>query len=187
MIVVAIIAIISAIAIPSLMKTRMQSNETAAVGSLKAMSTAQVTYRRDFPNYAEDFRDVFGDGIDDYQSDLNDDALNSAAISANISSVNARPIVLQADATAKSGYFFFSNHNYTGDDYFMSATPSSYNNSGRYTYFANSGATIYQVDYDGDSTDANPSVDADNIAANYDDSDDWKSDSPDGDEWTVAN
>ena len=34
MIVVAIIAIISAIAIPSLMKARLHSNETAAIGSL---------------------------------------------------------------------------------------------------------------------------------------------------------
>ena len=46
MIVVAIIAIIAAIAIPSLLRSRMAANETAAIAACKAYSTAQETYHR---------------------------------------------------------------------------------------------------------------------------------------------
>jgi len=44
MIVLAIIAIIAAFAIPNLMKSRMSANETSAVGSLRALMSAQATY-----------------------------------------------------------------------------------------------------------------------------------------------
>jgi prepilin-type N-terminal cleavage/methylation domain-containing protein len=44
LIVVAIILIIAAIAIPNLMRSRMAANESSAVGSLRTITTAQVTY-----------------------------------------------------------------------------------------------------------------------------------------------
>jgi prepilin-type N-terminal cleavage/methylation domain-containing protein len=44
LIVVAILLIIAAIAIPSLMRARMSSNEASAVGSLRTMNTALVNY-----------------------------------------------------------------------------------------------------------------------------------------------
>ena len=44
LIVVAIILIIAAIAIPNLMRSRMAANESSAVGSLRSINTAQVTY-----------------------------------------------------------------------------------------------------------------------------------------------
>ncbi|MGB9467554.1 MAG: prepilin-type N-terminal cleavage/methylation domain-containing protein [Candidatus Acidiferrum sp.] len=44
LIVVAIILIISAIAIPSYLRSRMQANEASAVGSLRMINTAAVTY-----------------------------------------------------------------------------------------------------------------------------------------------
>ena len=44
LIVVAIILIIAAIAIPNLMRSRMAANETSCVGSLRTINTAQVTY-----------------------------------------------------------------------------------------------------------------------------------------------
>src|SRR6195952_3689133 len=46
MIVVAIIAIIAAIAIPNLLRSRMAANEVAAVAACKAYATAQNIYRR---------------------------------------------------------------------------------------------------------------------------------------------
>src|SRR6201996_9474555 len=46
MIVVAIIAIIAAIAIPSLLRSRMAANETAAAAACKALSEAQEIYHR---------------------------------------------------------------------------------------------------------------------------------------------
>ena len=50
MIVVAIIAIIAAIAIPNLLRSRMQSNESAAVGNLRTICGAEVAYHS--ANYA---------------------------------------------------------------------------------------------------------------------------------------
>ena len=44
LIVVAIIGIIAAIAVPGLLRARMSGNETAAIGSLRAMNSAQASY-----------------------------------------------------------------------------------------------------------------------------------------------
>jgi prepilin-type N-terminal cleavage/methylation domain-containing protein len=44
LIVVAIIGIIAAIAVPGLLRARMSGNETSAIGSMRAVNTAQVSY-----------------------------------------------------------------------------------------------------------------------------------------------
>ena len=44
LIVVAIILIIAAIAIPNLLRSRMAANEASAVGSLRTINTSEVTY-----------------------------------------------------------------------------------------------------------------------------------------------
>ena len=50
LIVVAIILIIAAIAIPNLMRSRMAANESSAVGSVRTINTAMVTYSTSFPD-----------------------------------------------------------------------------------------------------------------------------------------
>jgi len=49
LIVVAIILIIAAIAIPNLLRSRMAANESSAVGSLRTINTAEVTYATAYP------------------------------------------------------------------------------------------------------------------------------------------
>ena len=49
LIVVAIILIIAAIAIPNLMRSKMAANESSAVGSLRTINTAEVTYNTNYP------------------------------------------------------------------------------------------------------------------------------------------
>ena len=44
LIVVAIIGIIAAIAVPGLLRARMSGNETSAIGGMRAINTAQVSY-----------------------------------------------------------------------------------------------------------------------------------------------
>ena len=44
LIVVAIIGIIAAIAVPGLLRARMSGNEASAIGSLRAINSAQSTY-----------------------------------------------------------------------------------------------------------------------------------------------
>jgi len=50
LIVVAIILIIAAIAIPNLLRSRMAANEASAVGSLRTINTSEVTYSTTYPN-----------------------------------------------------------------------------------------------------------------------------------------
>ena len=50
LIVVAIILIIAAIAIPNLLKSKMAANESSAVGSLRTYTTAMVTFSTQCPN-----------------------------------------------------------------------------------------------------------------------------------------
>ena len=52
LIVVAIILIIAAIAIPNLLRSRMAANEASAVGSIRTMNTAAIT-----------FSSIYGDGF----------------------------------------------------------------------------------------------------------------------------
>ena len=49
LIVVAIILIIAAIAIPNLLRARIAANESSSVASLRTLNTAQVTYQSTFP------------------------------------------------------------------------------------------------------------------------------------------
>ncbi|MGA8430175.1 MAG: prepilin-type N-terminal cleavage/methylation domain-containing protein [Candidatus Sulfotelmatobacter sp.] len=49
LIVVAIILIIAAIAIPNLLRARMAANESSAVGSIRTVNTAEITYNSTYP------------------------------------------------------------------------------------------------------------------------------------------
>ena len=49
LIVVAIILIIAAIAIPNLMRARMAANESSAVASLRTINTGEITYQSTYP------------------------------------------------------------------------------------------------------------------------------------------
>lgn len=60
MIVVAIIGIIAAIAIPALVRSRMSANEASAVGGMRVISTAEAGFQ------AAAFVDANNDGLGDY-------------------------------------------------------------------------------------------------------------------------
>jgi len=49
LIVVAIILIIAAIAIPNLLRARMAANESSAVGSIRTINTGEITYQNTYP------------------------------------------------------------------------------------------------------------------------------------------
>jgi type IV pilus assembly protein PilA len=50
LIVIAIILIIAAIAIPSLIRSKLAANEASAVASVRTISTAETAYAQTFPN-----------------------------------------------------------------------------------------------------------------------------------------
>ena len=62
LIVVAIILIIAAIAIPNLMRARMAANESSAVSSLRTINTGEITYQSTYPTvgYAQALANLGG-------------------------------------------------------------------------------------------------------------------------------
>ena len=52
LIVVAIIGIIAAIAVPGLLRARMSGNEASAIGSMRAINTSQQNYSQQCNGYA---------------------------------------------------------------------------------------------------------------------------------------
>ena len=66
LIVVAIILIIAAIAIPNLLRSRMSANESAAASSLRTLNTTEVTYQTSYPamGYSPDLKSLGPNGAD---------------------------------------------------------------------------------------------------------------------------
>ena len=64
MIVVAILAILAAIAIPSLISARKSGNEAAAIGTLRTLATCCEQYRTLYGEYPPTLNDLRGDNLD---------------------------------------------------------------------------------------------------------------------------
>ena len=82
LIVVAIILIIAAIAIPNLLKSRMAANEASAVGSMRTLNTAEVTYAATYPavGFSNAMTDLAANGqanADSTHAGLIDDVLGT--------------------------------------------------------------------------------------------------------------
>ena len=96
LIVVAIILIIAAIAIPNLLRSRMAANEASAVGSLRTINTAEVTFQTTYPTVGFGALSALGG------------AAATCATSTGATSTGACLIdnVLAAAPNQKSGYTF---------------------------------------------------------------------------------
>jgi prepilin-type N-terminal cleavage/methylation domain-containing protein len=118
LIVVAIILIIAGIAIPNLLRSRMAANEASAVGSLRAINTAELTYSA-----------VWGVGYGAALSNL------GGATSCTASSTTACLIDPVLSGGAKSGYTFAAVGNTpvagANQGFESNATPTSPNTGTR--------------------------------------------------------
>ncbi|HEX5214336.1 MAG TPA: prepilin-type N-terminal cleavage/methylation domain-containing protein [Vicinamibacterales bacterium] len=140
LIVVAIISIIAAIAVPGLLRARMTGNETSAIASLKVTTSSQVAYTASWGNggYAASYA-VLG---------TPPTGTNEAFISSDLG--HAAPIV-------KSGYTFAMGAGAgsvagpndgagtaTISAYLASATPQTFGTTGTRHFAVNAGNTIWQ-------------------------------------------
>jgi type IV pilus assembly protein PilA len=142
LIVVAIILIIAAIAIPNLMRSKMAANESSAISSLRTINTAEVTYATVYPSvgYSADLPSLGGTP-----------AVCSAPGGASAASACIVDQVLAgatALATAKSGYYYTYNLNGAAGGvntaYTVSATPTVVGTAGqRYFFTDQSGVLRY--------------------------------------------
>lgn len=164
MIVVAIIAVIAAIAIPSLLGARIVSDEAAAMGSLRTYAGAQNMFRRsDYDadllfEYANPYVDLNITETGDPPAPIRliDDGFARASID-DFADAGA------AVATAKAGYLFQDlESDDIGDAYAdvlgnyiagfgLCAVPEFHNRTGRNTFVINIQGTVYQQDT-GDNT-----------------------------------
>ena len=90
LIVVAIILIIAAIAIPNLLRSRIAANEASAVGSIRTINTSEVTYATTYSNvgFASTLADLGGAGGTATGAGLIDSVLASGTKSGYVFAVN---------------------------------------------------------------------------------------------------
>ena len=129
LIVVAIILIIAAIAIPNLLRSRIAANESSAVGSMRSINTAQVTYASSYPDigFGQNLT-VLGPGSGTVNS-------SSAGLIDNVLGCSAQPC-------NKSGYKFSVSG--TTSAYATGGDPITPGQTGqRYFYSDGSGVIRY--------------------------------------------
>ena len=133
LIVVAIILIIAAIAIPNLLRSRMAANEASAVGSVRTINTAEVTY-------SVTYSDV---GFTTALSNLSG-AAGTCATSTGATSSNACLIDAVLGSGTKSGYHFTLSGGSTKPNYVYSdnADPVSAGQSGQRHFFSDQSGVI---------------------------------------------
>jgi prepilin-type N-terminal cleavage/methylation domain-containing protein len=140
LIVVAIISIIAAIAVPGLMRSRMSGNEVSARGSLKVINLAEIQYSSSCGN--QGFATAFPTLA------TPPPGITEAFISAD----------LAVAAPLKAGYAFTlapgagaspgqndCNGTATQTAYYTTAIPQTFGSTGSYAYATNSSNTIWQV------------------------------------------
>jgi prepilin-type N-terminal cleavage/methylation domain-containing protein len=119
LIVVAIILIIAAIAIPNLLRARMAANEASAVGSTRTINTAEVTYNSTYPTVG-------------FSANLL--SLGGPAGAACTPTTSSACLIDNALSTGtKSGYTFIANSVAGGPptvSYIAAATPVTVNQTG---------------------------------------------------------
>lgn len=130
LIVVAIILIIAAIAIPNLLRARIAANEASAVSSLRTMNTACITYNTSFNAYPTSLT-------------------NLAPVTSGSTPTSTSADLLDATLTAapfqKSGYTFGFTVPAAGT-YAITATPITANQTGvRQFYTDQTGVIHYAI------------------------------------------
>jgi len=131
LIVVAIILIIAAIAIPNLIRSKIAANEASAISSVRTMSTAETTYAQTYPSIG-------------YTCTISD-----LGPGASVSSTSAGILDSQLASGTKAGYTF-SLANCAGapiSSYNSGAVPLTPGASGSRAFCSNaSGVLYYAVD-----------------------------------------
>ena len=141
LIVVAIIGIIAAIAVPGLLRARMAGNEASAIGSLRAINSGQAAYSSSCAagGYATTLADLFkapagGSGF--ISPDL--------YVNGVVKSGYTITLVAGANAVAVLAAANTCNNTASQSTYHATATPASVGQTGTRAFATNNSGTIYQ-------------------------------------------
>jgi prepilin-type N-terminal cleavage/methylation domain-containing protein len=137
LIVVAIIGIIAAIAVPGLLRARISGNEASAIGSLRAVSSAQSTFAASCANgmYAQTM-DILGTGPSGGSAFISPDLGSSATVTKSGYSVSMT-------GTSATGSTACNGSSALASGYHAWANPVSTSTGTRY-FFTNTTGTIWQ-------------------------------------------
>jgi prepilin-type N-terminal cleavage/methylation domain-containing protein len=137
LIVVAIIGIIAAIAVPGLLRARISGNEASAIGSLRAISSAQSTFAASCANglYAQGL-DTLGSGPSGGSAFISPDLSSGTTVSKSGYSVSMT-------GTAATGSTACNGASSLASGYHAWADPLSTSTGTRY-FFTNTTGTIWQ-------------------------------------------
>jgi type IV pilus assembly protein PilA len=137
LIVVAIIGIIAAIAVPGLLRARISGNEASAIGSLRAVSSAQSTFAASCANgmYAQTL-DILGTGPSGGSAFISPDLSSSATVTKSGYTVGMTGTT--ATGTSCNGATNLAS------GYHAWADPVSTSTGTRY-FFTNTTGTIWQA------------------------------------------
>ena len=129
LIVVTIILIISAIAIPNLIKSKIQANETAAVGALRTLNESTVMYSNSYGTYPHALSDL-GPGGGATPSSAAADLIDSSLASGVKSGYKFTFAVVASDPTGNV------------QSYTITATPVTPGTTGQRSFFIDGSGTI---------------------------------------------
>ena len=144
LIVVAILLIIAAIAIPNLLRSRIAANQASAVGSLRTLNTAEITYAT---TYNTGYTSTLGD-LGPPAAGTNPVA-TAAGLVDEVLAGTAGGAGSAATTSAKSGYQFTYAAGATDtsgriNTYSITATPISVGTTGTNFYFTDQSGVIRQ-------------------------------------------
>jgi len=138
LIVVAIILIIAAIAIPNLIRARIAANESSAVSSIRTLNTAEAAYQSTYPTL----------GFSGTLAALGPSASTGCTTPASTNACLVDWVVAQATAAGspKSGYYFVDTAGGTIGGillgYTLDGLPASVNQTGVRGFCSNADAVI---------------------------------------------
>ena len=143
LIVVAIIGIIAAIAVPGLLRARMSGNEASAIGSLRAINSAEATFSSSCGanGYAQTLDDLAqpptGSTAGFISPDLSANGVSKSGFIVNVAADTSAAVVPPASRTC----------NGSADDamsaYFAEAHPVTVGSTGQRSFATDTRGTIY--------------------------------------------
>jgi type IV pilus assembly protein PilA len=140
--VVAIISILAAIAVPGLLRARMAGNEASAIGSMRTVNSAQVTYAATCggEGYAQDLADLAkppANGGDTFIGpDLSVNGVQKSGYLIELAP-GANSVPVRTSANSCNGTNSFSTYHAT-------ATPATVGQTGTRAFATNNGGGIFQ-------------------------------------------
>jgi len=131
LIVVAIILIVAAIAVPNILRATISANESSAVSSLRTIITAELTYSSTYPEvgYSLDLPSLAGSNC-------------TAPTSTSACIIDSTLANATGPTAPKAGYYF----KYTPDStlgYTLYGNPAYWNHSGTKNYYTDASGEIH--------------------------------------------